>query len=225
MILASNFSFSRQMQGRTQGNAVELHEDSTNDDGSDMASFNAGVIGTLRLLDIDNLLSSASTALPRDRDAASKLCQIYLQNVDPIIKILHRPSLSKCMLEGSPYPGASQDDHSDQALECAVCYAAANTMSEAQCQEAFKSSKASVVTMYRKMCEGAIERTGLLTTRNMIVLQAFVLYLVSALHISHCRTRTPFTKRPFRSEDGQKTRAPRSGHLWLSSSGLPSPWG
>ncbi|KAL4958023.1 hypothetical protein BDW69DRAFT_204741 [Aspergillus filifer] len=164
--------------GRTQGNAVELHEDSTNDDGSDMASFNAGTIGTLRLLDIDNPLSPASTALPRDRDAASKLCQIYLQNVDPIIKILHRPSLSKCMLDGSPYPGASQEDHSDQALECAVCYAAANTMSEAQCQEAFKSSKASVVTMYRKMCEGAIERTGLLTTRNMIVLQAFILYLV-----------------------------------------------
>ncbi|KAL4801096.1 hypothetical protein BDV19DRAFT_384112 [Aspergillus venezuelensis] len=144
-----------------------------------MAPFNAGDMGTLRLLGIDNPLSPASTTLPRDRDAASKLCQIYLQNVDPIIKILHRPSLSKCMLDGSPYPGASQEDHSDQALECAVCYAAANTMSEAQCQEAFKSSKASLVTMCRKICEDAIGRTGLLTTRNMVVLQAFILYLTS----------------------------------------------
>ncbi|KAL5042116.1 hypothetical protein BDW71DRAFT_190644 [Aspergillus fruticulosus] len=167
-----------EMQGQTQGNAVEPREDFTNDDGSDMASFNVGAIGTLRLLDIDNPFSPASTAFPRDKNAVSKLCQVYLQNVDPIIKILHRPSLSKCMLDGSPYPGASQEDHSDQALESAVCYAAANTMSEAQCQEAFKSSKSSVVTMYRKMCEAAIERTGLLTTRNMTVLQAFTLYLV-----------------------------------------------
>ncbi|KAL4983901.1 hypothetical protein BDW68DRAFT_193972 [Aspergillus falconensis] len=168
----------QEMQGQTQGNAVEPREDFTNDDGSDMASFNVGAIGTLRLLDIDNPFSPASTAFPRDKNAVSKLCQVYLQNVDPIIKILHRPSLSKCMLDGSPYPGASQEDHSDQALESAVCYAAANTMSEAQCQEAFKSSKSSVVTMYRKMCEAAIERTGLLTTRNMTVLQAFTLYLV-----------------------------------------------
>ncbi|KAL4812047.1 hypothetical protein BDW67DRAFT_194021 [Aspergillus spinulosporus] len=167
-----------EMQGRTQSNAVPPHEDYTNEDGSDIAPFKTDAIGTLRLLDIDNPLSPASTALPRDRNAARKLCQIYLENVDPIIKILHRPSLSKFMLDGSPYPGASQEDHSEQALESAVCYVAANTMSAAQCQEAFKSSKASVVTMYRRMCEAAIERTGLLTTRNMTVLQAFILYLV-----------------------------------------------
>ncbi|KAJ6443399.1 cupin -type protein [Purpureocillium lavendulum] len=118
---------------------------------------------------------------PRDTLRVRKLCEVYLQNVDPIIKVLHRPTLTRWMIyDGSPYTGPSIGDNmqSAQTLECAVCYAAATTMTEAQCQTAFQKSKVEVSTIYRKMCEDAIERAGLLTTRDMTVLQAFVLYLV-----------------------------------------------
>lgn len=72
-------------------------------------SVNNG-IGGLRLLGADNSLSLSLISLPRDKIAASMLCQVYLQNVDPIIKILHRPSLSKWMLDGGQYLG-SPDGH------------------------------------------------------------------------------------------------------------------
>lgn len=122
-------------------------------------------------------------SLPYDKLGASKLCQVYLQNVDPIIKILHRPSLSKWMLDGaSTYLGSSEDDNSVRALASAVCYVAANTMTEAQCQAAFHQNKSNVTTVHRRMCESAFEKAGLLTMRDTTVLQAFILYLVRISH-------------------------------------------
>ncbi|KAJ5138880.1 uncharacterized protein N7515_003728 [Penicillium bovifimosum] len=134
----------------------------------------------LSLLGIGNTLTPSFMSLPRDRLGASKLCRVYLQNVDPIIKILHRPSLSKWMLDGaSTYLGTSEDNNSVRALASAVCYVAANTMTEAQCQATFQQNKSSITTVYRRMCESAFEKAGLLTTRDMTVLQAFILYLIA----------------------------------------------
>ncbi|KAF9889001.1 hypothetical protein FE257_007978 [Aspergillus nanangensis] len=126
---------------------------------------------------LNNTLVLNSIALPRDKVAASKLCRVYLRNVDPIIKVLHRPSLSKWMIDGAPYL-AGLPEESSRALEAAVCYSAANTMTELQCQQEFQKSKSIVVGVYRRMCEDAIEMAGLLTTRDITVMQAFVLYLI-----------------------------------------------
>jgi hypothetical protein len=184
----------------------------------------------LRLLGPDSFLSAPnSVSLPRDTAGARKLCQVYLQNVDPIMKILHRPTLTRWMMyDSSPNPNPNK---SVRALEFAVCYAAAMTMTDAQCQEAFQKSKANVSTVYRKLCEDAIEMAGLVTTRDMTVLQAFVLYLVST---------TPTSPRPIKGETlavsdfpfflpycslagGPKTKAPPSGPSWRSPSGSPAP--
>ncbi|RAK87880.1 hypothetical protein BO79DRAFT_174869 [Aspergillus costaricaensis CBS 115574] len=134
---------------------------------------------TLGMLSIGNSLSPSFMSLPRDKLGASKLCQVYLQNVDPIIKILHRPSLSKWMLDGaSEYLESSEDDIPVRALESAICYVAANTMTEAHCQATFQRSKSTIMAVHRKLCEGAFEKAGLLTSRDMTVLQAFILYLI-----------------------------------------------
>ncbi|KAJ5908598.1 VrtR2 [Penicillium taxi] len=106
-------------------------------------------------------------------------CRVYLRNIDPIIKILHRPSLSKWMIDNGPYlTGLSEGNIPVRALEFAVCYVTTNSMTEKQCQAEFRKNKSSIVAVYRKMCEDTIEMTGLLTTRHMVVLQAFTLYLV-----------------------------------------------
>ncbi|GKZ20149.1 transcription factor vrtR2 [Aspergillus brasiliensis] len=51
-------------------------------------------------------------------------------------------------------------------------------MTEAQCQATFQQNKSSIVTVHRRMCESALEKASLLTTRDMMVLQAFMLYLI-----------------------------------------------
>jgi hypothetical protein len=202
------------MHDQPQYNGLELPSGLTNEGGVDnMASLgesstNNGLTA-FRLLGIDNSLSPSFISLPRDRLAASKLCQVYLQNVDPIIKILHRPSLSKWMLEGATtYLGSSEDDYAVRALESAVFYTATNTMTESQCHSAFQKSKSSLMAMRRKMCEDAIENAGLLTTRDITVLQAFILYLVSILHYD-CKSRLSLTYP--RLVDDLKTKIPLSG--------------
>lgn len=114
----------------------------------------------------------------RDKASIAQLCSVYLRNVDPIIKILHRPSLSKWMLDGDRYLGYPEDHTSVQALESAVCYAAANTLTEEQCKSMFQTTKSNLVSTYRGQCEVAFERVGLLMTRDRIVLQSFLLYLI-----------------------------------------------
>jgi hypothetical protein len=114
-----------------------------------------------------------------DQSLKSQLCQVYLRQVDPIIKILHRPSLEGWMMRGEGYFGYPDEHPSLAALSSAVCFAAASSLTEAQCRTCFLTSKPTIVTLCRRECEIAIERSGLLSTRDINVLQAFVLYLVS----------------------------------------------
>ncbi|KAF2136060.1 uncharacterized protein K452DRAFT_280562, partial [Aplosporella prunicola CBS 121167] len=121
-----------------------------------------------------------------------KLCQVYLRQVDPIIKLLHRPSLTNWMLHGLPYLNYPPGHPSLEALGSAVCFSAASSMTENQCWTMFHTSRAGVVADCRRTCEAAIERSGLLATRDMTLLQAFVLYLASSISMvaRRCEDRT-----------------------------------
>lgn len=109
---------------------------------------------------------------------AAHLCQVYIDSIDPIIKILHWPSLSRWMQQGESYMGYPEWHTSVQALRSAVCYSAAVTMTEEQCQDMFKTAKSKLVMVCRTDCEAAISKSGLLSSPDISVLQAFLLYLV-----------------------------------------------
>lgn len=114
----------------------------------------------------------------------SRLCEVYLQRVDPLMKILHRPSLTKFMMDEECYLGYRAGHPASAALRSAVCYAAVCSMDEELLQSSFGSfgsSKKEVLTSYRSVCECALEKAQLVNTRDITVLQAFVLYLVSVI--------------------------------------------
>lgn len=113
----------------------------------------------------------------QDRLLVDQLCGIYLDQVDPILKILHRPTLSRHLLDGSAYLGYPEGHPSVEALDSAVLYVAVNSMEDEQCQALLGRDRAGLLSATRQTCESAMERAGLLTTRDMAVLQAFVLYL------------------------------------------------
>ncbi|KAJ5714340.1 VrtR2 [Penicillium malachiteum] len=137
-------------------------------------------ISALGLFDtVDPFAPRQVQILCEDRGAVRQLCQIYLQNVDPIIKILHRPSLGKWMIQGERYLDYPEEHPAVNALASAVFYSAANSMTENQCQSIFHTSKSSFVMAYRGRCEVAVEKSGLLTTRDITTLKAFILYLTS----------------------------------------------
>ena len=106
------------------------------------------------------------------------LWQIYLENVDPLLKLFHRPTVQRLILE------ASQDmatvSRENEALLFAVYYGAIMSMQQDECQTLLKNDKIILSSKYRFGTEQALARAGFLDTRNLTVLQAFVLFLVGS---------------------------------------------
>ncbi|KAI1141335.1 hypothetical protein F5Y05DRAFT_423171 [Hypoxylon sp. FL0543] len=154
----------------------------SDDEESVMSNSKSGLSTGLRVL---NIGSSPGGSLPveggllSDATIMAQLCQIYLDQVDPIIKVLHRPSLSRFMFGGQPYLGYEAGHISTTCLSSAVCYSALASMTEEQCQAAFSMSKSALTAEYREVCEAELERSELLITGDITILQAFILYLVA----------------------------------------------
>ncbi|MCJ1352473.1 MAG: hypothetical protein MMC33_002457 [Icmadophila ericetorum] len=106
------------------------------------------------------------------------LWQIYLENVDPLLKIFHRPAVQKIILD------RSRDIRSvSRETECllfAINYAAVMSMQQDECKTLMSNEKTILACKYRFATEQALARVGLLETRDLTVLQAFVLFLICA---------------------------------------------
>lgn len=119
-----------------------------------------------------------SLAIRPSPAVTTALCDIYLDQVDRIIKVLHRPSLKRHILDGNSYPVSKSSREAEHALDSAVFYAAVASMTDRQCYNLFQCSRNEVLPEYQSACEMALERADLMRTTDMTVLQAFVLYLV-----------------------------------------------
>jgi hypothetical protein len=111
-----------------------------------------------------------------------ELCEIFLHQVDPVVKILHQPSLRKFLAEGNKYLNYEHGHVATEALRYAVYYAAVISLTEDQCMSLFGAHRTPIVARYRLACESALARASITTTDDLTVLQAFVLYLVSLLY-------------------------------------------
>ncbi|CAK7236057.1 hypothetical protein SCUCBS95973_009476 [Sporothrix curviconia] len=126
--------------------------------------------------------SSHYALLLHDRPLVAQLCQVYLDQVDPIVKILHRHCLAQHLVDNKPYLGYPPGHTSIAALDAAVLYAAVASMTDSQCAHRLGGrgcgrDRALLLGDTRRACENALECADLLTTRDLAVLQAFVLYL------------------------------------------------
>ncbi|KAH8692051.1 fungal-specific transcription factor domain-containing protein [Talaromyces proteolyticus] len=122
---------------------------------------------------------------------ATALCNIYLDQVDRIFKVLHRTSVQQHFNEGKPYSAHRSSRVAEEALDAAIFYAAIASMTDRQCQLLFDCSKATVLSEYQKACEISLERADLMRTNDMTVLQAFVLYLIATR--AHDKSRAVWT--------------------------------
>ncbi|KAI0126753.1 C6 transcription factor [Xylariales sp. AK1849] len=178
------------LRGVIESGPGEADEDSvqasdpTQVDSADGGIRALGLLGSANPFTVG--VASGWVAFSRDTVVAGRLCRVYLSQVDPIMKILHRPTLERWMLYGEQYLGYPDGHSSVEALSSAVCYSAVSSLTENQCQASFHTSKSIVVPDCRRACEEAIGRSGLLTTRDITVLQAFVLYLIAR----RCEDRT-----------------------------------
>ena len=114
-----------------------------------------------------------------DLQINEQLLRLFFIQVDPVIKVIHQPSLTKYLLEGKPYLKYDPLHPAPAALAAAVRLASVSSLSNEQCAELFATSKESMVSKYQKVAEDALARVDFVITNDMTVLQAFVLCLVS----------------------------------------------
>ena len=104
------------------------------------------------------------------------LWEVYKENVDPVVKILHRPTVKNVLISASA--GTEHLNKATEALLFSIYYAAITSLTSAQCLSLLGEDKESLESKYRFAVEQALARAGLVNSQSMMLLQAFVLFLV-----------------------------------------------
>ncbi|KAI0895371.1 fungal-specific transcription factor domain-containing protein [Annulohypoxylon nitens] len=102
--------------------------------------------------------------------------QVYQENVDPLVKILHVPTMSKVIRELR----SNMNDISPgmEALMFAIYYASITSMGEDEVKINFGADKGQLINKYRFATEQALAKANFLVTSELVVVQAFTLFLV-----------------------------------------------
>ncbi|CAK7236442.1 hypothetical protein SBRCBS47491_009638 [Sporothrix bragantina] len=102
--------------------------------------------------------------------------QVYQENVDPVVKILHIPTISKLIREART--NLDNISPAAEALMFAIYYAAVNSLEDNEIQTNFMTEKTVLVNKYRFALEQALSKANFLISSDLVTLQAFVLLLV-----------------------------------------------
>ncbi|KAI3401378.1 hypothetical protein diail_11462 [Diaporthe ilicicola] len=112
---------------------------------------------------------------------AFMLWQAFLQNVNPMSKVIHAPSVQPVIIEASkdldtvPKPSV--------ALLFAIYAAAIMSLKEDDCQTQFDAPKNLLLTRYFSACQQALAAASFMKSRNLVTLQAFVIFLLPARQV------------------------------------------
>lgn len=107
---------------------------------------------------------------------AFMLWQTFLQNVNPLSKVIHAPLVQPQVIEASkdfdsvPKPSV--------ALLFAIYAAAVMSLKEEDCHDQLNGPKAVLLSRYFSACQRALAAVSFMKSRNIVTLQAFVVFLV-----------------------------------------------
>lgn len=108
-----------------------------------------------------------------------KMWQLFLDNVHPIIKLFHAPTVQQQILKAASDLGtASPAMH---ALLFGIYSIAIVSVDDLKCTTTFGASKTTLVRRYQTGNVYALQRAGFLRSSELTVLQALLLYLVSII--------------------------------------------
>ncbi|KAH8679721.1 fungal-specific transcription factor domain-containing protein [Tricladium varicosporioides] len=102
--------------------------------------------------------------------------QTFLDNVQPLVMIIHAPTMSKTIKQAQN--NLESLSKSTEALMFSIYHATITSMSSNEVQTNFGISKELLLKQYRFGTEQALARAGLLNTNEIVTMQAFVLFLV-----------------------------------------------
>ncbi|KAL4938441.1 fungal-specific transcription factor domain-containing protein [Aspergillus oleicola] len=105
------------------------------------------------------------------------LWQKYLENVDPIVKIFHTPSMQRLVM--TAVRARYGLDLPSDCLLFAIYYATVASMSPSACRAEFQAERGLLLKQYRTGLEYLLSHLDLRGSTDMTVLQAFTIYLIT----------------------------------------------
>ncbi|KAI5359356.1 hypothetical protein Slin14017_G102580 [Septoria linicola] len=112
-------------------------------------------------------------------DVGHKLLCAFLTHVEPLQKLFHRPTLTSFIRDGEAYLGRPSDAMCNRALRACVYFAAANALTDEECEKDFGKPQSQLVTEYRRLVDIALYQADPLCTTEIATLQALILYTSS----------------------------------------------
>lgn len=117
-----------------------------------------------------------------------RLWQIYVDNVNPLLKVTHIPSLQADII--AIVGNLESINNPLQALLFAIYCLAVLSIDDVKCQAMFGASKQELLSKYQDACQLALQNCGILQTDDRTSLTAFYLYLISITWLVHPRSLT-----------------------------------
>lgn len=104
------------------------------------------------------------------------LWEIYKQKIDPIMKVLHIPSMQSQFLSTLSDP--NQLPKGMTSLVAAIKFAAVLSLRDEQCWAAMGYSRQTLLSRFRADVHQTLNDSNFLTSHDLVSLQAYVIFLV-----------------------------------------------
>ena len=108
----------------------------------------------------------------------SKLWDVYVRNVDPLLKVLHFPT-SKPRIEAA-LSNPEMADESLAFLLYAVCYAAATTLDSIDVYRLLETEKGPLLEKLGKGIEQYLTKFSMITNPSIEYVQALIIHIVTS---------------------------------------------
>lgn len=106
-----------------------------------------------------------------------QLWQIYLDNVNPLLKITHTPTLQGQLIEAAA--NLTKVPKPLEALMFSIYFIATVSMTEEEVQETFKEDRNRLLAKFHRGSQQALVNAGFMRSSDIVALQAYVIYLVT----------------------------------------------
>ncbi|KAI9885577.1 MAG: Exosome non-catalytic core component [Watsoniomyces obsoletus] len=115
--------------------------------------------------------------------------RVFKEGVDPMIKLGHAPTMEGLIMKAKNDLGGVS--RGLESLMFAIYHAAVTSLTTEECSQKLGADKTNLLTRYRFGMEQAMARASFLNTQELIVLQAFVTFLICVRR--HDETRFTWT--------------------------------
>jgi hypothetical protein len=105
------------------------------------------------------------------------LWQTFLDNVHPLVKLFHAPTVQQSILEASS--NLDEVAASTEALMFAIYLCAVTSLRNDDCERIMGASRPELLARFSNATQQALINAEILKTSNMVVLQAFTLFLLA----------------------------------------------